>query len=161
MTYYKPEFNRELAEEDRRKGRHRFRVYVLRTSCGHYVGHTSHLRNRMNDHRNGGVPSTQGLDVELAWYTEPYRYRYLAARFEAALKSLRQSRSSRFEEIVGEAPVLWSRKRRQDAKPMTAVRARPSLRRHRPKPRWKANALWFSAGLVVGAAVATAVGLAT
>ena len=104
--FYEPE---DLGyEQDRRDAadpNRRFYVYVLDTDYGHYVGHTSHVGRRFREHQDGETPSTAGGDPELAWTSGPLRTRADAARFEAALKSLRDQRARRFEEITGLEPV--------------------------------------------------------
>ncbi len=100
--YYEPE---DLgAEQDRRDAaipNRRFYVYVLDTDYGHYVGHTAHVGRRFREHQDGETESTAGSNPELAWTSGPLRTRADAARFEAALKSLRDQRARRFEEITG------------------------------------------------------------
>ncbi len=95
-----PQDRRDAADPNRR-----FYVYVLDTDYGHYVGHTSHVGRRFREHQDGETPSTAGSDPELAWTSGPLRTRGDAARFEAALKSLRDQRARRFEEITGLEPV--------------------------------------------------------
>ncbi len=104
--YYEPEdlgYEQEL--RDAADPNRRFYVYVLDTDYGHYVGHTSHVGRRLRQHRDGETPSTAGRDPELAWTSGPLRTRADAARFEAALKSLRDQQAHRFEEITGLEPV--------------------------------------------------------
>ena len=100
--YYEPE---DLgSEQDRRDAavpNRRFYVYVLDTDYGHYVGHTAHVGRRFREHQDGETESTAGSNPELAWTSGPLRTRADAARFEAALKSLRDQRARRFEEITG------------------------------------------------------------
>lgn len=104
--YYEPEDlgppqdRRDAADPNRR-----YYVYVLDTDYGHYVGHTSHVGRRVKQHQAGETPSTAGSRPELAWTSGPLRTRADAARFEAALKSLRDQRARRFEEITGLEPV--------------------------------------------------------
>jgi predicted GIY-YIG superfamily endonuclease len=107
--YYEPE---DLGhEQDRRDAaipNRRFYVYVLNTDYGHYVGHTSHVGRRLQQHQAGETPSTAGSDPALAWTSGPLRTRADAARFEAALKSLRDQRARRFEEITGCEPIPFA-----------------------------------------------------
>ena len=104
--YYEPEdLGREQDRRDAADPNRRFYVYVLDTDYGHYVGHTSHVRLRVEQHQAGDTPSTAGSDPELVWTSGPLRTRADAARFEAALKSLRDQRARRFEEITSLAPV--------------------------------------------------------
>ena len=104
--YYQPE---DLGtEQDRRDAavpNRRFYVYVLDTDYGHYVGHTSHVGRRLRQHQDDETESTAGGNPELAWTSGPLRTRAEAARFEAALKSLRDQRAYRFEEITGLEPI--------------------------------------------------------
>ena len=104
--YYEPE---DLgSEQDRRDAaipNRRYYVYVLDTDYGHYVGHTAHVGRRFREHQDGETESTAGSNPELAWTSGPLRTRADAARFEAALKSLRDQKARRFEEITGLAPL--------------------------------------------------------
>ena len=114
--YYEPE---DLGgEQDRRDaavaGR-RFYVYVLETDRGHYVGHSARVRARAREHADGHSASTAGTNPELAWTSWPLETRAEAARFEAAMKALRDQRAERFREITGLAPepcAYPSRRRR-------------------------------------------------
>ena len=107
--YYEPE---DLgSEQDRRDAaipNRRYYVYVLDTDYGHYVGHTAHVGRRFREHRDGETPSTAGSDPELAWTSGPLQTRADAARFEAAMKALRDKRARRFEEITGLEPVPFA-----------------------------------------------------
>lgn len=104
--YYEPEdLGYEQDLRDAADPNRRFYVYVLDTDYGHYVGHTSHVGRRFREHQDGEAPSTAGSDPELAWTSGPLRTRADAARLEAALKSLRDQRARRFEEITGLEPV--------------------------------------------------------
>ena len=103
--YYDPE---DLGEEQDRRdaampGR-RYYVYVLETDRGHYVGHTARLADRVLEHAEGDSASTAGANPELAWTSGPLGTRAEAARFEAAMKALRDRRAERFREITGLAP---------------------------------------------------------
>jgi len=80
-------------------------VYVLDTDFGHYVGHTAHVARRFREHQDGETESTAGSNPELAWTSGSLPTRADAARFEAALKSLRDQRARRFEEITGLEPL--------------------------------------------------------
>jgi len=114
--YYEPE---DLGgEQDRRDaavaGR-RFYVYVLETDRGHYVGHSARVRARAREHADGRSASTAGTNPELAWTSWPLETRAEAARFEAAMKALRDRRAERFREITGLSPEPFaypSRRRR-------------------------------------------------
>lgn len=140
--YYEPE---DLgAEQDRRDAampNRRFYVYVLDTDYGHYVGHTSHVGRRFREHRDGESQSTAGGNPKLAWTSGPLPTRADAARFEAALKSLRDRRHSDFREYTGLDPIPFA--------PFAAVAARPSARRSpyqrrrygRPRDDWFARVL--------------------
>lgn len=103
--YYEPE--NLGAEQDRRddavSGR-RYYVYVLETDRGHYVGHSARVSARAREHTEGRTPSTAGANPELAWVSGPLRTRKEAARFEAAMKALRDQRAKRFREITGLVP---------------------------------------------------------
>lgn len=103
--YYEPE---ELGEEQDRRdaavaGR-RYYVYVLETDRGHYVGHSARVRARAREHADGCSASTAGTNPALAWTSRPLETRAEAARFEAAMKALRDRRAERFREITGLAP---------------------------------------------------------
>ncbi len=104
--YYEPE---DLGyEQDRRDAaipNRRYYVYVLDTDYGHYVGHTAHVGRRFREHQDGETESTAGSNPELAWTSGPLKTRADAARFEAAMKALRDQRANRFEEITGLEPV--------------------------------------------------------
>ena len=104
-TYHSPEnLGATQDERDAAIPGRRFFVYVLETSNGHYVGHTARLKARMREHRNGEVESTVGSDPNLVWRSGPFGERHDAARFEAALKSMRDSGAGRFTEITGLQP---------------------------------------------------------
>ncbi len=108
--YYEPEdLGRAQARRDAADPARRFYVYVLVTDYGHYVGHTAHVGRRLRQHRDGAVASTAGGNPSLAWTSGPRATRRDAARFEAAMKSLRDRRSPRFGEITGVAPVPLAR----------------------------------------------------
>ena len=103
--YYEPE---DLgADQDRRdaavRGR-RYYVYVLETDRGHYVGHSARVKTRAQEHAEGRSLSTAGANPELVWVSGPLRTRTDAARFEAAMKALRDQRAERFREITGLSP---------------------------------------------------------
>ena len=103
--YYDPE---DLGEEQDRRdaampGR-RYYVYVLETDRGHYVGHSARVPARAREHAEGRSASTAGANPELAWSSWPLETRAEAARFEAAMKALRDRRAERFREITGLAP---------------------------------------------------------
>lgn len=117
--YYEPE---DLgAEQDRRDaavaGR-RYYVYVLATDRGHYVGHSARVPARAREHAAGDSVSTAGANPELAWTSWPLETRAEAARFEAAMKALRDRRADRFREITGLSPEPYRyppRRRREPA----------------------------------------------
>lgn len=114
--YYEPE--NLGAEQDRRddavSGR-RYYVYVLETDRGHYVGHSARVSARAREHTEGRTPSTAGANPELAWVSGPLRTRKEAARFEAAMKALRDQRAKRFREITGLVPEPFARPVRRRA----------------------------------------------
>ena len=63
---------------------------------------------RLRAHEAGEVESTLGAEINGAWYSDPLPTREDAAKFEAALKSLRDSRSPLFTEYTtGLPPVPW------------------------------------------------------
>ena len=118
--YYEPE--NLGAGQDRRDaamaGR-RYYVYVLETDRGHYVGHSARVSARAREHTEGRSESTAGANPELAWVSGPLRTRKEAARFEAAMKALRDRRAKRFREITGLVPKPFAypaRRRRAAAK---------------------------------------------
>lgn len=82
-------------------------MYVLETELGHYIGHTGRLEQRLEDHIYVHLRSTTGADPRPLWISMPMDGRNDAARFEAAMKSYRDSRAPRYREITGHAPVPW------------------------------------------------------
>lgn len=96
-------------EQDRRDaagpGR-RFFVYVLATDYGHYVGHSGNLA-RIRAHMHGEVLSTVGGHPKRAWVSRHCSTCADAANFEAALKSWRDQRHPRFQEITGLYPIPY------------------------------------------------------
>ena len=103
--WHDPEHLEGLEERDVELSRDRFYVYVLRTDYGHYVGHTANVRARLGAHTADQVESTAGGEPQLLWTSYAFPTRREAARFEAALKSLRDQRSERFTEITGLKPI--------------------------------------------------------
>ena len=103
--WHDPEYLEGQEERDAELGRSEFYVYVLATGYGHYVGHTANVQARLGAHAAGQVESTAGGEPQLLWKSYPFRSRREAARFEAALKSLRDQGSDRFQEITGFAPI--------------------------------------------------------
>ena len=100
-----PEHLSGQAKRDAKLGRNKFYVYLLDTDYGHYVGHTANVRSRVKAHTDNKVKSTAGGDPKLLWNSSPFSTREDAAGFEAALKSLRDQSSERFQEYTGHAPV--------------------------------------------------------
>ena len=107
--WYEPEdLGPEQDARDEAYGRTEFWVYVLTTDYGHYVGHTSNPWDRLPRHYGDEVESTAGGNADLAWITElSLRTREDATRYEAALKSWRDSESVEFTEHTGLVPVPW------------------------------------------------------
>ena len=103
--WHDPEHLSGQAKRDAKLGRSKFYVYLLDTDYGHYVGHTANVRARVKAHTDNKVKSTAGGDPKLLWKSSPFSTREDAAGFEAALKSLRDQSSERFQEITGHAPV--------------------------------------------------------
>ena len=103
--WHDPEELEGQEARDAELGRGEFYVYVLGTRYGHYVGHTANVGARLGAHRAGEVESTAGSEPELLWRSRPFRSRHDAARFEAAMKSLRDQQAERFREITGLAPI--------------------------------------------------------
>lgn len=101
------EIDPEQETRDILLGRNKFYVYILTTSRGHYVGHTANLKTRIRAHRLGSVPSTTGTYPKLLWVSLPLKSRAKAAKFEAALKALRDQESPRFQKITNLAPRPW------------------------------------------------------
>ena len=98
------------AARDRAAGpSRRYYVYVLETDCGHYVGHTARPQARLWEHRTGQSWSTAGTNPRRIWQSRPFRTRDEAAHMEAALKTMRDQRVNRYQEIVGHEPIPWSR----------------------------------------------------
>lgn len=104
-NWHDPQHLEGLEERDAELGRNQFFVYVLDTNYGHYVGHTANVGARLGAHRSDQVESTAGAEPELLWTSYPFSTRRDAAGFEAALKSLRDQRSPRFQEITGFEPL--------------------------------------------------------
>ena len=102
--WYDPEHLPGQAERDAELGRREFYVYLLETDYGHYVGHTANVQARLGSHTAGEVPSTAGGLPRLLWVSRPLPARADAAQFEAALKSLRDRQSERFQAITGYEP---------------------------------------------------------
>ena len=102
--WHEPEYLEGQEERDRELRRSAFFVYVLQTDYGHYVGHTSDIRRRMRQHQAGEVQSTAGGNPSLLWRSRPMPSREDATRFEAAIKSWRDSASPRYRETTGFAP---------------------------------------------------------
>ena len=57
--WHDPEHLAGQAQRDAQLRRNQFSVYVLATTCGHYIGHTWNVRSRLRQHQTGGIPSTQ------------------------------------------------------------------------------------------------------
>ena len=91
--------------ENAEPGTNRPRVFCPHLVCQHTLGHTANVGARLGAHRAGEVESTAGGEPELLWRSRPFRSRRDAARFEAAMKSLRDQQAERFQEITGLAPV--------------------------------------------------------
>ena len=104
MRWHDPERLPGQSARDAELGRSAFFVYVLETDYGHYVGHTGNLRGRLAAHKSDKVPSTAGGNPELLWVSGRLSTRDDAARFEAALKSMRDREMARYQEITGYAP---------------------------------------------------------
>ena len=103
--WHDPEHLAGQEARDAELGRTEFYVYVLGTRYGHYVGHTANVGARLGPHWSGEVESTAGGEPELLWRSRPFRSRRDAARFEAAMKSLRDQQAERFQEITGLVPI--------------------------------------------------------
>ena len=103
--WHDPEHLGGQAKRDAKLGRSKFYVYLLDTDYGHYVGHTANVRARVKAHTDNKVKSTAGGDPKLLWKSSPFPTREDAAGFEAALKSLRDQSSERFQEITGHDPI--------------------------------------------------------
>ena len=116
-NWHEPERLEGQEARDRELGRTAFFVYVLATHYGHYVGHTSNVNARVRWHQANEVPSTSGGNPALMWRSRPLHSREDAARFEAAMKSWRDSGSPRYRETTGFDPIPFSdlRSRRQQA----------------------------------------------
>ena len=95
----------DLEQQDTELGRNEFYVYILDTTYGHYVGHTSNINARLRDHLNDGTPSTASGNPRKIWTSRRYYTRADAARREAQLKSLRDNERPLYQEITGLHPV--------------------------------------------------------
>ena len=102
--WYHPEHLPHQSHRDAELGRKAFYVYVLDTGYGHYVGHTWNVNSRLRQHQRNEVSSTADGNPTLIWSSRPFPTREEASYFEASLKSLRDQRSPRFEEIAGVEP---------------------------------------------------------
>ena len=103
--YYEPEdLGREQDLRDAADPNRRYYVYVLDTDYGHYVGHTSHVRLRVEQHQAGETPSTAGGNPTLVWESGPFPKRRAAASFEAELKGMRDGRHPAFRDYTGLLP---------------------------------------------------------
>ena len=104
-NWHDPERLENLEERDAELGRSEFYVYVsgyrLWSLCGTY-GECAGQAGR-SCRQSGGIHRRR-REPELLWTSYPFRTRREAARFEAALKSLRDQRSERFQEITGLEP---------------------------------------------------------
>ena len=143
-TYHSPEdLGPDQDERDAAIPGRRFFVYVLETSNGHYVGHTARLRARLREHAGGEVESTAGTGPRLAWRSGPFDERHDAARFEAALKSMRDSGAPRFREITGLQPEPF-------AKTITITHGRGGAAGRAWRPVRRPVALGAAIGVVLG-----------
>jgi putative endonuclease len=68
-----------------------FFVYILKSeSTGNsYVGHTSNLEKRLNEHNNGRTPSTRNKKPWKLVYKEEFPNRSQAVRRETYFKSIK------------------------------------------------------------------------
>ena len=96
------------AERDDQQERHTFFVYVLHTDCGHYIGHTADVEQRLHAHQAGSVLSTVGRHPVLIKMLQ-YDTRCEAAHMESVLKTLRDARSPAYVPWVGHEPLPWNR----------------------------------------------------
>ena len=103
--WHDPEDLEGQEERDAELGRTEFYVYVLGTQYGHYVGHTASVGARLGAHRAGEVEPTAGGEPEILQRSRPFRSRRDAARFEVAMKPLRDQWAERSQQITGLAPV--------------------------------------------------------
>ena len=78
-----------------------YRVYVLKTDEGYYVGHSGNTPARLNAHMRGEVPSTAGKNPQFVWGSYRMKSRDDAKRYEAALKSWRDTGNEKFYEQTG------------------------------------------------------------
>jgi len=100
--FHEPETNEKWSEHGR------FHVYVLATTKGHYVGHTGNIKKRLNDHYNNRVFSTMDSSPKLLWKSGVFKSRLSASKYEAALKSWRDSMSPEFKKHTGIMPIPYS-----------------------------------------------------
>ena len=109
-TWHEPEYlgpTQFLRDQD--FPNRKYFVYVLETDYGHYVGHTARFDARMREHERGDTWSTRDGNPREVWRSGPFDMRDQATKFEAALKSLRDQKAKRFQEIVGVSPRPFRR----------------------------------------------------
>ena len=81
---YEPEHSRAWEKGDR--GVNEFYVYILKIGRGdYYAGQTRDLRARVEEHRDGDVPTTRNKSPRLQWF-EQVPTREAATELEAKLK---------------------------------------------------------------------------
>ena len=106
-SVYVPNPSRFWSKRD--AGVNRFFVYILRLENGEsYVGHTRELRERMLEHRDGNVASTEGRNPKLRYF-ETLPTRESAMLRENELKEILQKNRraiyrmiSDFRELISE-----------------------------------------------------------
>ena len=96
------------AERDDQQERRKFFVYVLHTDCGHYIGHTADVEQRLHAHQSGSVVSTAGRHPVLIKKLQ-CSTRDEAALMESVLKTLRDAMSPAYGQMVGHEPLPWNR----------------------------------------------------
>lgn len=100
---YKVESNSLWAKGD--IGISEFYTYVLRFEDDEfYIGHTKCLDNRLSKHYRTKVPSMEGQQPKLVWFTK-FPSRSEAAVFEAKLKKLKDVNRKEFLSIINQRAI--------------------------------------------------------
>ncbi len=97
-NWYKPEYSPAWGERDATADR--FFVYILKLDGGQlYAGQTRELRERLSEHKDGGVQSTKGRNPKLVWLVI-VSTRETAATVEVDIKKLIDSNPREIRRMV-------------------------------------------------------------